>query len=428
MRIVYIHQHYSVPQGQYGGRPHETAKRLAARGHDVHLVSATSDPASPSVERVGDVHVHWVPVEYSNHMGYSERILAFARFAVKASMVARRIRGDVVLASSTPLTTIIPGFAAIAFRGKPLVFEVRDLWPDAPIAMGALNNPLLRAAAHSLERFAYAVSAHVIALSPGMAEGVLRNGGRVGQVTVVPNASDNEFFTVPEERGRSWRAAHPEIGYGPLVLYGGTLGKVNDVGYLASVAGEMAAIDPDVRFVVVGSGNDEAQVRERAESLGVLDRTFFMLPPVDKNEMADVFSAADVSISTVAPIKALNANSANKVFDTLAAARPLAVNHEGWLADMIRATRCGVVLPQSDYRAAAEELASLLRDSGRLHSARTQAKHLATTVFDRDRLVAKVANVLESVGAGRRPTTAAHLELELANEPPQSSPSSIPHV
>src|SRR5690606_7968658 len=132
-----------------------------------------------------------------------------------------------VFASSTPLTIALPGVYAARPRRVPMVFEVRDLWPQVPIAMGALRNPLARCVARALERFAYRNATRVVALSPGMAEGVVSTGYPAEHVVTIPNSADLELFRPDESRARSFRQRHPELGSGKIVLYAGTLGLAN---------------------------------------------------------------------------------------------------------------------------------------------------------------------------------------------------------
>jgi len=178
-----------------------------------------------------------------------------------------------------------------------------------------------------------------------------------------------------------------------LVVYAGTLGMINDVGYLARLAAAVGRIDPEVRIAVVGEGREEARVRRIAEELGVLGRNFFMLPQVAKREMPALLSAADVATSTVLPIPQLRANSANKVFDALAAGRPIAINHEGWLADLIRTTGCGLVLDCADVEKASQDLVAAVRNPFWLAASRAAAARVAEEQFARD----KLAGLLESV-------------------------------
>ena len=102
----------------------------------------------------------------------------------------------------------LPAIAASRRHRAPFVFEVRDLWPEAPIQMGALTNPLGVRAARALERFVYRRAAHVVALSPGMREGVIAAGKPAEQVSLIPNASDLELFS-PDVDG-----AGPASGWG----------------------------------------------------------------------------------------------------------------------------------------------------------------------------------------------------------------------
>src|SRR5699024_5044281 len=170
--------------------------------------------------------------------------------------------GDVVFATSTPLTIAIPAVFAARKKKLPLVFEVRDLWPELPIAMGALKNPLMRFAAHKLERWAYKNSNSIIALSPGMKEGVVRTGYPSNQVATIPNSSDNQDFIVEPSKAEEFRALRPWLQDKPLLVYGGTFGLINGVGYMVGLAKELLALNPDIRILLVGEGIEKLLVKQ----------------------------------------------------------------------------------------------------------------------------------------------------------------------
>jgi hypothetical protein len=155
MRIVYLHQYFVTPDMSGGTRSFEMAKRLVRAGHEVHMItSEQGDRVSGRAWRVTDEHgitVHWTSVPYSNYMGIRQRLGAFVRFAWRASARATRLGGDVIFATSTPLTISVPALVASTLRRRPFVFEVRDLWPEVPIAIGALTNPLAIRLARALE-------------------------------------------------------------------------------------------------------------------------------------------------------------------------------------------------------------------------------------------------------------------------------------
>ncbi|MEX2585459.1 MAG: glycosyltransferase family 4 protein, partial [Balneolaceae bacterium] len=279
----------------------------------------------------------------------------------------------------------------------PMVFEVRDLWPHVPIAMGELTNPLMAFLARRLERSAYRNAAHVVALSPGMRDGVLRQGVASSRVSVIPNSSDLELFSVPPQQGEKFRQEHPLIGNRPLVLYCGTLGRVNGVGQMVRIAIEMAEIDPEIAFLIVGDGREKVQIERFARESGVIGQNLFMLPPIPKNEVPSLYAAADLTSSFVIDNKALWDNSANKFFDSLAAGKPILINHEGWQADLLRKTKAGLVVPPLDARQSAEQIQTFLRDPQRRETAARAAEQLARNRFAREQLFEELHHILKRV-------------------------------
>ena len=381
-----------------GTRSYEFARRWASYGHEVHVVTTSGDSRGCSgwrQEVVDGINIHWLRVPYDNRMSYARRAYAWTRFALRSSLRARRLRGDVVFATSTPLTIAIPGVAATLGKRSPMVFEVRDLWPEVPIALGALKNPVLRGLARWLERFAYRHSSAVVALSPDMSEGV-RRAGYQGPVHTIPNASDLELFDVGPEHGKAFRDERPWLGSSPLVVYTGTFGRVNGVSYMVELAAECAARGSSAKFLAVGDGAEWDQIKSLADRSGVLGRNFFMERSLKKSQMPSVLSAATVGASWVIPVPALEANSANKFFDCLAAGLPIVINYGGWQRDLIEAEGVGIALHASNVSDAAESLVDFLDNSPALRSAGISGRRLARSRFSRDNLAAQLRGILET--------------------------------
>jgi glycosyltransferase involved in cell wall biosynthesis len=394
VRITYIHQYFKTPDMSGGTRSYEFARRLVERGHEVHMITGDPDADRARVTREAGIVVHWLPVPYSNAMSYRRRLRSFLGFVGRSALVAGRLRHDLVFATSTPLTVAIPGAWAALRRRVPMVLEVRDVWPELPIAMGALRSPVSRWAAGRLEAWAYRRSARVIALSPGMADSIRRRFPDVA-VTVVPNSCDRDLFAGAARAGAVLRQETPWLGDRPLVLYAGTLGLANGVDYLVRMAARLADIDPEVRIAILGDGRMRDGVRDLAAELGVLDRNLFLLGPVSKSAVVAYFGACDLAASVFADVPELGANSPNKVFDAFAAGRPVAVNHGGWIADLITGNGAGLVLPPDDTAAAAAAVARFLGDRPACRAARAAAYALARDRFDRDRLFEDFARVLD---------------------------------
>lgn len=396
MKITYLHQYFNNLSMNGGTRSFEIARRLVKRGHQVRMVTSWRENTDQHGWFVTDeegVEVHWLPVQYSNEMGYYQRLRAFFRFAIKSARRASTFACDVVVASSTPLTIALPGIYASRRRKVPMVFEVRDLWPDVPIALGVLRNPIAIRAARLLERIAYQNAARIIALSPGMASGISAKGYPQSRVTVIPNGCDLDLFEVPPEAGSRFRERHAEIGEGPIILYAGALGKVNGVGYMVRVAVAVGSLMPDARFVVIGSGSESAEISTLAVDLDVMGKNFFLYPYLPKMEVVDAFSAASIVTSFVTDVPACEHNSANKFFDGLAAGRPVAINYGGWQAELLESSNAGLVLSRDPERAA-KQIVDFLRCPENLQRAGKCARSLGECQFARDKLADRFESVL----------------------------------
>jgi len=396
MKIIYLHQYFITPDQAGGTRSYEMAKRFVQWGHEVHIVTTWTKKTHRTdwfTENIDGINVHWLPLEYSNKMGFTERLKAFFAFAFHAAKRAAKLRGDVVFATSTPLTIALPGIYASIRTGCPMVFEVRDLWPHVPIAMGVLKNPIIVGLAKLLEKIAYRKSTHVVALSQGMADGVASTGFPVNQISVISNSSDISLFNSELVSSGVFRKKHPELPLGPFVLYPGTLGRVNGVGYIAELAAEVLTLRKDISFVVIGDGIEKDSFSDLAKNNGTLNKNLFIYPPVPKKELIYAFRDASMIISTVIDLPALEANSANKIFDAMAAGKALAINHGGWQKDLIEKNDIGLALPR-DISKAARMLVDFFNDEARVIRSNQNSYQMAVNEYSRDLLAKKLEGVL----------------------------------
>jgi glycosyltransferase involved in cell wall biosynthesis len=368
MRILYLHQFFVTREGAGGTRSYEFARRFVERGHSVRMVTAgAGDSITDGIEVVG------VRGAYSDYMRATAmsnlgRMAAFARFAIGATVAALRgPRPDVIYATSPPLTMALPALAAALRWRAPLVFEVRDLWPEAPIQMGALRNPLAQRLARALERFVYGRSARLIALSPGIAAAL-----PAAKTTLVPNSADLDLFD----------PAPPE---GPFqVAYFGAMGEANDL----TAAVEAARLLPDVPFVLMGDGKRRAEL-ERTAPANVSFRTG------SKADVARLAAESSACLTLFKDVPVLATNSPNKLFDTLAAGRPAIVNMDGWMRELVEANDAGVYVRAGDADDLAKQVARLRDDPAEVRRMGRNARALAEREFGRDELAERALAVLE---------------------------------
>ena len=399
MRITYFHQYFNTPDMPGSTRSFEMARRLVTSGHEVTMITSRRDKHQQ--ENIGlsnedGIQVVWLPVAYSNHMSFLRRIISFLLFSIRATLKGKKIKADLIFASSTPLTIAIPAVWVSKMKKIPMVFEVRDLWPEIPIAVGALKSKFSIFLARKLERWTYKNSKRVIALSNGMKDGVLKQGYAEDNISVITNISDIPRFSVPREEGVGFRSKFDWLDQNPLVLYAGALGRVNGVDYLIRVAKEMILINPYVRFLIAGEGFEEINIKNLSKELGVYNTNVFFSNPIPKEDIPAVFSAATVSASLFIDLDVLWHNSANKFFDALAAGRPVMINYEGWQKEVLETTGAGLIVPPNDPVTAAKSLGELLADDSKLKSMGHSAKNVAINNFSIENLYRKFENTLIS--------------------------------
>jgi glycosyltransferase involved in cell wall biosynthesis len=402
LRLLYFHQHFATPQGSSGTRSYEFARALIARGHQVtmicgaHKLSGLDLPYDEAKGwhrgNVDGIDVISLPLAYSNRDSLVRRGLAYVRFALRSVRLALTLDCDLVFATSTPITAVIPGLAAKWLRGKPFVFEVRDLWPELPRALG-LRNPFLLGGMSLLEFLGYRSADACIGLSPGIVEGIRARADERLPVAMIPNGSDLEAFH-PAKRAK---LTLPGIGPDDFVAgFTGAHGVANGLDALLAVAEELKRRgDTRVRLAFIGDGKEKERLAAKATELGLTNCLFF--PPVPKSELGAITASLDCGLMVLKDIPAFyRGTSPNKFFDYLAAGIPVVNNYPGWLAGLITEHRCGIVVPPGNASAFADALQRLAADLAGRRSMGAAARALAEKEFARPILADRFIAALEA--------------------------------
>lgn len=401
-RILYLHQHYSTPDGAAATRAHAQALALARRGHAVTVATGRWQGAATGLEalpfrrgeRSAAVHglrvVEW-DIACRNAMGLPARSVAFARYAARASALALRREWDLVVASSTPVTVAVPALLAQASRGTPFLWEIRDPWPELPEAMG-LSAPGAVPAMRALARAAARRAARVVALSEGMAATALAHGADPARVSVVPQGCDLDLFGPHVAPWRPPEAQSHEM----LATYAGAHGAANGLGFLLEVAAALrAAGERRVRLVLAGEGAEKPALLRRAEGLGNV--TF--LDPMPKRRVAALLAGSGAAMLCLAPVPAFAELTApNKLMDALASGRAVVSNVPGSAARLLGGAGAGVTATTPAAFAAA--LADLAAHAERRRAMGAAARALAVRRFDRRATAARFAEAVEQALGG----------------------------
>jgi glycosyltransferase involved in cell wall biosynthesis len=402
MRVLYLHQYFSTPSGPGGLRSYQLAKGLVARGHDVLMVCASTDRAYTGLSGpfhkgrrrgiVDGFEVLEFDLRYSNKQGLLKRAAIFMQFAARSIAVAFTEHYDILFASSTPLTAGIPGIFARWLRRKPFVFEVRDLWPELPRAMGVIRDPFILWAMSALEWTTYHSATRLVGLAPGIVEGIVRRGIDRARVALIPNGCDIDIFEGIEGR---WRPAG--VGADDLmVVFAGAHGRANGLDAVLDASIELRNRGrTDIKIVLIGDGQLKPRLQRRALDENLTSVIFH--DSVSKNRLAGLTAAADLGLQILDNVPAFYfGTSPNKFFDYLSAGLPVLINYPGWLADLVRQHRCGYAVPPGDPRAFADALTEAAENRSALKAMGTQASLLAKSQFDREKLARQFAEWMEA--------------------------------
>jgi len=395
MNILYLHQYFNTPSMPGSTRSYEFAKRLVARGDTVHMVTTNWQGKSKlSFTNESGINVYWAPIPYANKMNFLRRVWAYLGYVWFTFIIGHKLNYDLIIASSTPLTIAIPALWLKRAKRAKMIFEVRDLWPQLPIAIGALKSPIMIKIAQFLEKKAYAGSEKVIALSIGMYS-VLKERVPSNKISVVTNLSDRKKFKVSDQKGINFRKNYPGISNHPLIVYTGVFGRVNGVIYLVEIAKEIQKINPNVRFLLTGDGFEKEKIKKQSIKYNLLNKILFMERYLPKNEMPDLLSAATITTSFFIDLPEMGHNSANKFFDGLAAGKPIMINYGGWQADLLKESGAGFIIPQNNSSQAAKILNDVLTNDETLNQMKKASRQLSHQ-FDVNTNFQKFETVIDS--------------------------------
>lgn len=395
MHVLYFHQHFSTPKGSTGSRSYEMAQALIRAGHSVTMVCGSYEQSETGLTNpfkdgrrrgVADgIDIIEFELAYANHMGFAKRVAVFARFALGSTLVALREPADVVFATSTPLTAGIPGIISRWLKRKPFVFEVRDLWPELPRAMGVISSPIVLWLLSVLEWVSYRSADRLVGLSPGIVKGIAARGVPSDRITMIPNGCDLDIFTSPKQAWRPEGVRDDQL----LAIFTGTHGDANGLDAVLNAAAELKARGrDDIRIGLFGRGREKSALEARAARES-LDNVLFH-DPIPKARLADLMAGADIGLQILRNVPAFYfGTSPNKFFDYIASGLPVLNNYPGWLAGLIEEHDCGIVVPPDDPQAFADALISAAEDREALRRMGIGARGLAASDFSRRELSMK---------------------------------------
>lgn len=384
MRILYVYQFFRTPAEGGILRSYYLATALAEVGHRVEIITSHNS-GQYEKKSLDGLTVHYLPVAYDQRHGFGRRVISYLKFALMALGFALRQRGvGRVYAASVPLTVGVTALGMKILRGVPYFFEVGDLWPQTPIEMGVIKNEILKKALFAFERLVYRRAERIVALSPGIQTSIETRGG-AGKTGYLPNLADCNFFRPGPKKSELERryATNGKL----VVTYFGSMGQVVGLEALIDAARFCQSRSDRVLFLLVGDGSERPDLQRLAADYGLTNLRF--LDPVGKTELRELLNVTDLAYVSFLPLPVLQTNSPNKLFDALAAGKPVVMNLRGWHTNWLEAEGAGWYVPPDQPEAFWHRMEAILQNPAALAAAGCRARHLAETQFSRTRLSAQ---------------------------------------
>jgi len=413
--ILVVSQFFAPEMGAPAARFHDFGKLLLERGHRITIL--TGLPNSPSGV---------VPAAYRGRLAMTETIdgitvlrgwlfaspklskftkaAGFASFAASASLQAllRRVRPDVVVSTSPPPTVGIPGMLLSRRLGVPLVFDVRDIWPEAIAASGRLRSGTLIGVLERLEKAIYAASSAVTVVTEGKRERLIEKGVPAEKVHVIPNGVDLRRFEAQEPMpDAAWRA----LGLDPArftLIYAGIMNPPQGLDVLldatARLRAEAPALGERFQLAMVGAGSERARLGERVANEGLGEWVRFVAEQ-PRDAIPPLLRTADAIAVTLRPRKDTH-TVPSKLYEAMASGRPVLVSADGAPNEILREAKAGLATAAADADGLAQSIRTLLEDPTQVR-AFGEAGRAYAAGFDRSRLVERFEAVLHGV-VGRR--------------------------
>ena len=404
-KLLYIHQYFQNPESNASSiRSYEVAYEFARSNYNVTVITTShalgkqrfkKKVSVPGTEN--KITVITMPITYSNKFSFKRRIYAFAIYAIFTTISAIIIRTDIIYASSTPLSVALPALVAKLIKRTPYVLEVRDVWPDVPIALGIIKGRWKKKVVTIFAKLAYQQAKGLVALSIDMKRRLILNYKIKDKSCIVATnffsldefAYDNELNINQPDIIRKIRNSGRKV-----LLYSGTLGIVNNPKYLVDLAYELK--DLPIHILVIGSGNKEKEFIQYAKDCGVMGSMISKILPLERKNLIPFMYYSDFMISTVKDIDILSDNSANKFFESLASRSVVMINHDGWMESVLEESNSGLSLTQ-DVRQARAKILELMSNPGKIAKMKNNARVLAIEKYSSQIVTPMIIDFVTSV-------------------------------
>lgn len=355
MKILLLHQYFLEKDEGGGTRFNEMANHWEKAGHDITVISGmvyyTTGKKKDRYKKKYIYHEQYssritvyrchVPTSYNkNFKGRLKGYLSFVFSSLYCGLFRTNEQYDVIIVTSPPLFIGITGKILSFIKGVPLIFEIRDLWPQSAIDIGVLKNPFFIKLAYWFENFMYKKAQLINTLTPAFTELLLsKNNVSPKKIMTIPNAAN---FDLSNQRLKLVHKKELKIKKSLegkfLFVYAGAHGVANDVKQIIEVAKKLN--DTSAHFLLIGDGMQKQSLIQHVEETGLSNVEF--ISTLTKEELFDYLIIADIGICVFQKAPVFEKVYTNKAFDYMSCQLPILMVIDGISKQLVEKANCGV--------------------------------------------------------------------------------------
>lgn len=398
MHILLVHQIFVTPEEGGGTRHYELAKYLSGKGHRVTVIASDIDYLTGKrkhkrAESRDGMDIVYARTMQAVHRSFLHRALSFISFSASSFLQAMRIDDvDIVWGTSPPLFQSLSALLIARLKGKPFVFEVRDLWVDFARQLGVVRSGFILGLLKRLEGVLYRAADKIIVNSPGFIPFI----GRYvpdQKLCLVPNGVISSEFDLQGDGQHPLRQAH-DLGDKFIAIYIGNLGVANDIETILQAA-ETLRSEREIMIVLMGGGMMKEHFREIIREKGLAN--VLLVDAVPKALIPAVLADADIGIASLRDIPMFRTTYPNKVFDYMAAEKPTVLAIDGVIRDVIEQSNGGTFVAPGSSTDLANAIAKYFRDPRLRKEHGREARSYVRKHFEREKIADSLERILGAV-------------------------------
>lgn len=402
MHILFLSHYFPPEVNAPASRTFEHA-RLWVKEGDVRVTVLTNNPNHPNGvlypgyenrwstrEKIAGVEVHRVKTYLAPNAGFARRTLNYLFYMLAAVIHAMCVpKPDVLVATSPQFFCAVAGYFVSRMKRCPFIFELRDLWPESIVTVGAMRQSPFVRLLEKLELFLYRKSACVVALTDAFRENLISRGISASKIQIIKNGVDLSFFyprVAPVELVHNLRAEGNFV-----VSYIGTIGMAHAVDKIVAVAERLSDI-PEILFLVVGEGAQKKAVQKMIHQKGL--NNIKVLPGVSKEQVRDYYASTDLNLVTLRNTPLFRTVIPSKIFEIMAMARPILCAVDGECRQIIELACSGVFVEPEDVEQMTKAIKGLRQRRGRLIAMGESGRKFVEAYFDRSEIAKNYLSLL----------------------------------